>query len=131
LSYPSRQRDHRIRRLCRDLVRLADVWRDEQSVELRPITEIVQRSVNAVFACRALAESQSLVVSLVHQAGSIEGSEKTILTGAKSWMNSGEAAFGAYVSDIVIDDVLEGFDVRVCQLGEIGGDIVVELKRGR
>ena len=46
-------------------------------------------------------------------------------------MNSGEAAFGAYVSDIVIDDVLEGFDVRVCQLGEIGGDIVVELKRGR
>jgi hypothetical protein len=115
-------------RLRCDLVRLANIWWYEQRIEFRPVAEIVERGVDAVFAGGALAEGEALVVGLGHDAGGVEGGEETVLARAEGGVDPREAAFGADVGDVVVDDVLQGVDVGVFELREVGGDVVVELE---
>lgn len=42
-------------------------------------------------------------------------------------MDAGQAAFGARVGVVVGDDVVEGADGGVVEVGEVAGDVVVEV----
>lgn len=123
--HPRRHRHHRIPRLRRDLVALRHIRRHQQRVDGGAV--VGQRGVDAVLPGGGLAERERLVVGFVHDAAGGEGGEEAVLAAAEGGVEGGKAAFGAGVGEVEGDDVGEGADARVGELGEVGGDVVVEV----
>ncbi len=88
-----------------DLVCLAYVSGDEESINAAIITIIGERIVDTVFPRRALAEIQRLVVCLSHDALGGEVGKEIVLAGCEGWVDVGETAFGAGVGRVVLDNV--------------------------
>lgn len=62
---------------------------------------MIQSGVDATLSCRPLAESERLVVSLIHDSLAIEKSEEAVLTGAKCRINSWCTALRASIVIVV------------------------------
>lgn len=109
-----------------DLRCLRDVWRDEKAGELLPL--VSQRIVNAI-AAGGDAEVQRLEVRFVLDALRLEGGEKAVLAGVEGWVaeRPGVSALAAVVVVVELDDVLEGANFGVGELGEVCFDVVVEV----
>lgn len=86
-----------------DLVFLADVWRDEESINASTI--VITGEIDTVFPRRALAEVQRLVICVIHDALGGEVGEEIVLAGCEGWVDVGEATFGAGVGRVVLNDV--------------------------
>lgn len=94
-----------------------------------------------------MAEGESLVVCLVHDAFGSDGGEEAVLTRGEGWVGSWCTAFRAVIVIVVsgekvskrddpqtirlwmdvLDNVFERLDISVSQFGKVAFDIVVKV----